>query len=117
MDQLGYTGPFRPMRDAILKAIQAEGAAVGVWQGFILPCMTVFQAKNAYGNGFPWSYQDAGKDVDYSPEQFPVAQKHSDTHFGMTMPLRAPNGPELGKMVGQAIKKVWDNLDKIDPDK
>jgi len=117
MKKLGWTGEPRLMRDALLKAIQAEGAAVGVWQSFILPRMTVFQAKNAYGDGFPWSYKDAGKGVDYDPEKFPVAQKHADTHFGMTMPLRCPNGPDMGRKVGLAIKKVLDNLDKIDPEK
>ena len=117
MAKLGWRGEPRVMRDTLLKAIQAEGAEVGIWQGFILPRMTVFQAKNAYGDGFPWSYKDAGEGVDYSAERFPMAQKHSDTHFGMTMPLRAPNGPELGRKVGWAIRKVLDNRDKLDVEK
>ena len=115
MAKIGWGGDPCAMRDCILKAVQAEGAAVGIWQAFILPRMTVFQAKNAYGDGFPWSYKDAGKDVDYNPENFPVAQRHADTHFGMTMPLRAPNGPELGQKTGLAIRKVFDNLNKLDP--
>ena len=35
----------------------------------------------------------------------------------MTMPLRAPNRPEVARLVGQAIRKVFDNIDQVDPDK
>jgi hypothetical protein len=105
------------MRDAIMKAIQAEGVPVGVWQNFILPAMTVFQAKNAYGRGCPWSCHGAGEGVSYDPAKFPVAQRHTDTHFGMTTPLRAPNSPEIAKKVGLAFRKVFDQIGRIDPAK
>ncbi|MFW5798736.1 MAG: hypothetical protein ACOCXX_03675, partial [Planctomycetota bacterium] len=97
--------------------IQAEGAAISVWQNFILPSMTVFQAKNAYGRGCPWSCNDAGAEVQYNPEDYPEATRHTETHFGMTEPLRAPNGPNVGRLVGQAIAKVMSHLDEVDPDK
>ena len=117
MNAIGWTGDPVRMRDAIMKAVQAEGVAgFSVWQRFILPAMTVFQAKNAYGKGSPWAEHDS-LDVDYSPEDFPVAQRHATTHIGMTMPLRAPNGPEVARLVGQAIRKVLDNIDQVDPDK
>jgi len=115
MDAIGWTGDPVRMRDAVMKALNAEGVPVSVWQRFILPAMTVFQAKNAYGKGSPWAEHDAA-DVDYNPHRFPVAQRHADTHFGMTTPLRAPNGPDVAKLVGQAICKVFDNIDRIDPD-
>ncbi len=103
-------------RNAVMKAIQAEGARVSVWQSFILPRMTVFQAKNAYGKGCPWSCQYA-KPVKYDPDDYPVAQRHTDTHFGMTEPLRAPNNTDVARMVGKAIKKVLKNIDQIDIEK
>ena len=115
MDAIGWTGDAARMRMAIMHAIKREGADVGLWQRYMLPDMTVFQAKNAYGKGSPWLEHDA-QDVDYSPEQFPAAKRHADTHFGMTTPLRAPNGPDLAKRVGEAIRKVFDNIEKIDPD-
>jgi len=35
----------------------------------------------------------------------------------MTMPLRAPNGPEVAKLVGDAFHKVFDNINELDPEK
>jgi len=110
--KLGYPGRDSAIRDAILDALKAEGAQCGIWQKYILPAMTVFQAKNAYGKGCPWTCPNAGK-VDYSPENYPVAQKHCDTHFGMTKPLRAPNGKKTARLLVDAFKKVFDNVEKL----
>ena len=117
MKAIGWNGNPRLMRDAVMKALQAEGVPVGVWQSFILPAMTVFRAKNAYGKGCPWSCNNAGEGVDYDPDKFPVAQKHCDTHFGMTTPLRAPNRTDVAEKVSEAFKKVFENISQIDPDK
>jgi perosamine synthetase len=116
MAAIGWTGEPGRMRDAVMKALQAEGVPVGVWQHFILPAMTVFRAKNAYGRGCPWSCQDAGDGVTYDPQNYPVAQKHTDTHFGMTTPLRAPNGGDVAGKVAEAFAKVFGNIGGIDPD-
>ena len=114
-DALGWTdGDPSPLRDAIMKAIQAEGVPVGIWQRYILPEMTVFKAKNAYGQGFPWSWPGA-RDVDYSVENFPEGVRHCQTHFGMTVPLRSPNKTDVAAKVAEAFKKVFTNVDKLDP--
>lgn len=113
---IGWAGDRSRFRDAVMVAIQAEGVPAGTWQRFILPAMTVFQAKNAYGKGCPWHCQGAAE-VDYSPERFPVAQRHTDTHFGMTVPLRAPQGPEAARYTGEAIRKVFERIREIDPDR
>jgi perosamine synthetase len=113
MDAIGWTGDPARMRDAIMKAINAEGVPASVWQQYILPRMTVFLAKNAYGSGCPWTCPYT-EPIDYDPEAFPVAQKHSDTHFGMTMPLRAPNGPDVARAVAHGIRKVFENAEKLD---
>jgi perosamine synthetase len=110
---LGSTDHRGKLRDAMMKAMQAEGTQVGIWQQFILPAMTVFQAKNAFGQGSPWSL---AAPVDYDVKNFPVAQKHTDTHFGMTTPLRAPNGPDVAKRVGEGIRKVFENVDELNID-
>lgn len=75
--------------------------------------MTVFQAKNAYGHGCPWSCPHA-QQVDYSADRFPVATKHLETHTGMTYPLRAPNGTDVAKLAARAITKVMQNLDQLE---
>ncbi|MEI8247334.1 MAG: DegT/DnrJ/EryC1/StrS family aminotransferase, partial [Lentisphaerota bacterium] len=117
MDAIGWKGDPAAMRGAIMKALQAEGVPVGVWQSFILPDMTVFKAKNAYGKGCPWSCNGAGDGVVYDPSQYPAANRHCTTHFGMTTPLRAPNGAEAVEMVAEGFQKVFSSIDQIDPDK
>lgn len=112
MEALGHASDAAAFRDGILQALQAEGADVLVWQKFILPVMTVFRARNGYGKGCPWSCRHA-QPVDYSPESYPMAQKHSDRHIGMTTPLRAPNGPEAAELVAGAFRKVMANLEQI----
>lgn len=113
MAALGQTEDPAAYRNKMLKALQAEGVGTGVWQSYILPRMTVFQAKNGYGHGCPWTCPHAAE-VDYSPEQFPVAEKHANSHTGMTMPLRSPNGPDVAELTAAGFRKVMENLDALD---
>lgn len=113
MEALGHVEDASDYRFKIMKAMQAEGVQTSVWQAYILPRMTVFAAKNGYGYGFPWTYEKAGE-VDYSPEKFPVADLHSNTHTGMTMPLRSPNGPDVAEVTAAGMRKVMENLDQLE---
>ena len=113
MDALGRSEPAARFRDAVMKALQAEGVGVGVWQRFILPAMTVFQARNAYGKGSPWS-TTGNEDVVYEPGEFPVAQRHADTHFGLTFPLRDPNTDEAARLIVEAYTKVFERASDLD---
>jgi hypothetical protein len=92
--------------------MRAEGVDTGLWQSFILPAMTVFQARNGYGRGCPWECSHARR-VDYSTDRYPVAQRHCDTHTGMTTPLRSPNRPEVAELMAEGIRKVMLNLDQL----
>ena len=109
---LGHVADASDARDKIVKALQAEGLPALVWQRFILPKMTVFQAKNAYGHGAPWSSPHA-QPVDYSLEQYPVAQAHSDSHVCLVYPLRYPNTMANMELIAEAIHKVMDNVAEI----
>lgn len=111
-----WTGNPKIFRDAVMKALKAEGVPAGVWQSFILPAMTVFQAKNAYGQGCPWSCRFT-KPVKYNIADYPVAQRHCDTHFGMTTPLRAPNGKNAIRATARGLQKVFAQLDRLDVEK
>ena len=112
MDALGHAQDPAIFRNRIVDALRAEGVQTGVWQGWPVPKMTVFQAKNGYGQGCPWSCQPESK-PDYRLSSFPVSQKHADCHTGMTFPLRPPNGTELVKRVGEAFHKVLANADQF----
>lgn len=109
---LGHGHDRRGLRERIMKAMQAEGVQTGVWQSFVLPAMTVFQAKDGFGRGHPWSHPAAGP-VDYAPERFPEALRHCDTHTGITTPLRYPNGDEAVRATALGIRKVMENLDQL----
>lgn len=112
MDALGHAADARAFRDKIVRAMQAEGVQTGVWQNFVLPAMTVFQAKNGYGQGCPWECPHS-QPVSYDLEQYPMASKHTDSHTGMTQPLRAPNGTEAVDATAAGIRKVMENIEQV----
>ncbi len=116
-DALGITEDKVKFRDAVCEAIAAEGVKCMVWQRFILPEMTVFRAKNAYGHGYPWSIPGADEGVDYTPENYPNALNYSQCHMSIVQTLRAPNGLDIAAKVVAAIKKVFANIDQIDIDR
>ncbi|MBU4198770.1 MAG: DegT/DnrJ/EryC1/StrS family aminotransferase [Verrucomicrobia bacterium] len=112
---LGWTGNPSALRNAILDALRAEGVTAGVYQHWTLPAMTVFQAQNAYGGGCPWTCPLTNLNgVDYSPERFPITQRHVDTHFGIATQLRAPNGSEVVRAIAEAYQKVLANINNLE---
>ena len=110
---LGHEEDASAFRHKIVRALKAEGLETAVWQTFILPAMTVFQAKNAYGYGAPWSSPHA-QPVDYSLDQYPVAQRHCATHTCLVYPLRYPNPPETVELIAAAIWKVMEHIDQLE---
>lgn len=115
MAALGHQADAAPFRDKLVQALRAEGVEAVVWQRFILPQMTVFQAKNAYGYGTPWSSPHA-QPVNYDLTQYPVAQTHCDTHACLVMTLRYPNGTETMELIAAAIWKVMENVTQLEGD-
>ncbi len=114
MDALGHRNDARTFRDRLVDAAVAEGVPLTVWQRFILPAMTVFHAQNGYGQGCPWTCPYHGRAVDYAVEQYPVAQEHCDTHACVVMALRAPNGPDVARLLARGIRKVIENVNQLD---
>jgi dTDP-4-amino-4,6-dideoxygalactose transaminase len=108
---LGYDGPVNYLREAVVSALAAEGAPVGVWQRRILPELAAIKSRNAYGNGSPW--RESGSTVSYDPAQFPNALYHSASYF-IFNGLRRPNPLNLAHQIAGAVRKVWDNFDQLD---
>ncbi|PIU93452.1 MAG: glutamine--scyllo-inositol aminotransferase [Armatimonadetes bacterium CG_4_10_14_3_um_filter_66_18] len=107
----GYDGPPQELREAVVKAVTAEGVPALVWQRRILPEMGAIRARDAFGNGYPWA--GGRPEVDYHPSQFPEALRHVDNYF-IIGGLRTPNTPKTGRLIGQAVRKVMTNLDQLD---
>lgn len=111
MALLGAEGDPAGFRDKLVRALTAEGMPTAVWQRVPLPAMNVFQARNAYGRGAPWSCHNSR--VDYALEQFPKAQRHCGCHTGMTDPIRPPNTPAEAKLLADAIAKVLEHAGEL----
>jgi len=116
-DALAWTGYRKRFRNAVCQVLNTEGVPCSVWQQFILPEMAVFQAKNAYGKGLPWSFDGAGEGVEYHPQAYPAALRHCESYIALVMALRAPNGLDVAEKIAEAIRKVFENIQLIDPEK
>jgi dTDP-4-amino-4,6-dideoxygalactose transaminase len=113
VEAMGRAGDARGFREKIVRALTAEGVPVSIWQRCILPAMTIFQTKNAYGHGTPWSSPHA-RPVNYDLAQYPVAQRHCDTHVCLGEPIRYPNGSDVIEGLATAFAKVMGNLREVD---
>ncbi|NLE65993.1 MAG: hypothetical protein GX608_01065, partial [Lentisphaerae bacterium] len=117
MAKIGWNGDPTAFRFAVQHALIAEGVDAITWQQLILPAMSVFRRKNAYGLGVPWSIDNSGAGIEYVPEEYPQALRHAQTHIGLNLPLRAPNDAASSGLLAEAYCKVFENLREIDPDK
>jgi len=98
--------------DAVVAALNAEGLKLNRAK-WLLPAHLVFQMKNAYGKGSPWSDGHARPDVDYALDQYPVAQQCVDTCLWNINTHRPPNGEVQVRAFADAIRKVFENLDDV----
>lgn len=104
--------PLRKITEGIVAALKAEGVNFSI-ANWLLPAHAVFQAKNAYGKGEPWTSAFARKDVSYDLSQYPVSQQCIDTCLWGVFNHRPPNGPEQINALANAIRKVFENLDDV----
>jgi perosamine synthetase len=102
--------PLRALTQGIVAALQAEGVAMSQ-ANWLLPAHSVFQAKNAFGNGAPWTY--ARSEVSYDLDQFPVAQDCVDTCLWNVNTHRPPNGEAQVRALAAAVRKVFTHLDDV----
>jgi len=102
----------RELRWAIQNALFAEGVDVKEWHSFPVPGQHIFQRKDAYGKGCPWSCPYARQDIKYDPNDYPETVKMFDTSFCIYS-IYPPNDLELMKYYVEAFHKVFDNLDRI----
>jgi dTDP-4-amino-4,6-dideoxygalactose transaminase len=111
-DAMGHAHDARALRDKLARALAAEGVQASVWQRCILPAMTIFQSRNAYGYGTPWSSPHA-RPVNYHLAQYPVAQRHCDTHICLGETIRYPNGSDVIELIAAGFAKVMGNLKEV----
>ncbi|MCE9591271.1 MAG: DegT/DnrJ/EryC1/StrS family aminotransferase [Planctomycetes bacterium] len=101
------------LRDAVVKAIVAEGVNVG-GPRWMLPAHTVFQAKNGYGHGCPWTCSFARPNISYDLSQYEVGTQCMESTIWLSVNThRPPNGPEQCDAVIAGIRKVFENIDEV----
>lgn len=103
---------LRTLTEAIVASLKAEGVTLAI-ANWLLPAHSVFQAKNAFGKGEPWSSTHARKDVSYDLAQYPVAQDCIDTCLWNVNNHRPPNGPQQIDAMAAAVRKVFEDLDDV----
>ena len=99
------------MTNAIAGALAAEGTPFSR-ANWLLPAHGVFQGKNAYGKGSPWT-EHAGPEISYELGQWPISQDCIDTCLWNIWLHRPPNRTEHVEMLAQAVRKVYENLDEL----
>lgn len=99
-------------RQAVARALRAEGMAVSHYQMTPLPGQPAFQSQQGFGKGYPWTLPGVPPrhyDVTEYPQTLAVIE---DSLVVRRVHLNPESGPLL-QSYGDALCKVWDNLDVI----
>jgi dTDP-4-amino-4,6-dideoxygalactose transaminase len=102
--QLGLDCSARQFRDAVEPALLAEGVPIWYWQQMPVPAQDVFQTRQGYGRGCPWSCR-FGRPVEYRAEDYPRTLEFLDTHICLRG-VWPPNDVDLMKLYVKGFEKT-----------
>src|SRR5262249_18613659 len=109
-EEAGLSCSRRDLRDAMLRALTAEGLEVVLWQSDPLPAQPVFRG-NGFGRGFPWTSGDPeGTRASYDPANFSRTRLLLDRSivvFSQSCPLIAQEPSIIARYI-EAFAKVWE---------
>jgi dTDP-4-amino-4,6-dideoxygalactose transaminase len=118
-DELGLNPHAARYRTAIENALGAEGVPIGQWQRVPVLAQSVFQFKDGYGLGCPWScpfytnrIEPFYTPVKYNPADYRETLKLIDDYL-MISGFTPPNDLSLMKLYVEAFRKVFDNIDRV----
>ncbi|PRY45192.1 DegT/DnrJ/EryC1/StrS family aminotransferase [Umezawaea tangerina] len=99
-------------RQALRRALLAEGVPLTHYQIIPLPGQPVFQKQDAYGQGYPWSLPGTNPQR-YDLADYPVTcQVIEDSLCLRRMHLNPEAGPALAEYA-DAFDRVWQHLDVV----
>jgi dTDP-4-amino-4,6-dideoxygalactose transaminase len=108
--QAGVDVSTRSLRDATMRALRAEGLEVVTWQTAPLPAQAVFQLREGFGAGWPWT---TDRETDfaelYDSARFPKARRLLDSSFvlfSQSCPLIAQERDVVARYA-EAFARVW----------
>lgn len=111
------TEPIK-FRDAVQKALQAEGVDTVLWQTTPIPGQPLFQILEGYGKGCPWKCNNTRKidfKKEYAPDNYPETVKLLDN----SLVICSESHPifiqrmKLMEYYVEAFHKVFDNIDQV----
>lgn len=113
----GVDLPPRQLRDALIRALEAEGVNAVLWQDHIMPEHPLFARFAGFGEGWPFSRAEdpAALRASYDPANFPVSRALLDGSvvlFSQTRPLIAQTA-EVVDRYAEAFTKVWARRDAL----
>ena len=109
-EEVGVDIDMRTFRDRTQKVLAAEGVPSGQWQRVPLPGQDVFQQRQGYGHGCPWTCCYKGN-VEYRPEDYPKTQAFLDSHTHLRN-VNGANSMELMERYVVGIRKVMEQAPK-----
>jgi len=99
-------------RQAVRRALRAEGVPISQYQLIPLPGQHPFQTKEGYGQGLPWSLPGALPQR-YALEDYPQTLAVIDDSLTLQRrQLHPESGPHL-QSYADAFEKIWLNLERI----
>jgi hypothetical protein len=107
--KVGVDAPPAVVRDAVVRALRAEGCEVVLWQTQPVPGQTLFRKMEAASAGRP------DRRVSYDLAQYPVTRAIIDRSvvlFSQTYPL-APQPRRLVEAYAEAFARVWTRLPEV----
>ncbi len=105
----GIDVPVWAYRDALAEALSAEGTPTQRWQHYTIPEQTLFQFRDAYGQGCPWTCKFARPGITYDGAEYPESRRLIEEFLCMghsTGGLGAPNDLELMKLYADSFEKI-----------
>ncbi len=103
-------------RELLTRALQAEGLEVVLWQVAPLSAQPLFQRRDGFGHGWPWSADRETHFAEwYAPTRFPQTQRLLDTSiilFSQSRPLIAQSR-EVVLKYAEAFQRVWERRHEL----
>lgn len=110
--KLGVDAAPPAVRDAMVRALRAEGCEVVLWQTQAVPGQTLFQKLDAARAGRP---EGKGRPVSYALSQYPETTRILDNSlclFSQSYPI-APQPRALVEAYAEAFARVWMRLPEV----
>ena len=101
-------------REKIINALKSEGVQ-GLMAGYVnIHLLPAFQMKIAYGSdGFPWTFENSRKNINYDKGICPIAEKlHSESFLGLEICDFELSDNDI-KNIGESFRKVWEKIDEL----